>query len=81
MLGKRPAKTRHSLHDHTPQIKLREAPVESRPSHRLECDNELACKTTFFLTSKGFTNYGYWFSFFNNLFDKRMGKLWNFFLV
>jgi len=66
----RPAKTRHHLHDHAPQIKLREAPVESWPSHRLECDNELmpshflACKTTFFLTSKGFTNYGYWFSFF-----------------
>ncbi len=83
MLGKRPAKTQHSLHDHTPQIKLGEAPAESRPSHRLECHNEhmpshfLACKTTFFfLTSKGFTNYGYWFSFFNNFFEKRMGKSW-----
>jgi hypothetical protein len=49
------------------KLKLGETPVESKPSHRLlECDNDdhmpshfLACKTTFFLTSKGFTNYGH----------------------
>jgi hypothetical protein len=82
----RPAKTRHSLHDHNPQIKLGEAPLESRPSHRLECHNEhtpshfLACKTTFFLTSKGFTNYSYWFSFFKKIFDKKNGKIMDFFL-